>query len=254
MTKLSVIIVTKNEAHNISDCLKSVAFADEIIIFDSGSTDGTPDLCRQFTDLVTITPDWPGDGPQKNRALQMVSNDWILCLDADERLSAQAAIEIQLAINQNDYAAYDIPYQSTYCGKKVRFGDWRDESHIRLFNRHLAKITHDVVHCRVETKGKIGKLHSPILHHPFYHFEGMLHKLNDYSTQSAKLRFSQGKKATLWTALSHSLWTFCRGYLLKWGFLDGRTGFLLAVSNAQGTYYRYVKLMHLCEQAKRESS
>lgn len=91
MTKLSVIIVTKNEARNIRDCLKSVAFADEIIVFDSGSSDGTPEICREYTPFVTITSDWPGDGPQKNRALSKATGEWVLCLDADERVSPELA-------------------------------------------------------------------------------------------------------------------------------------------------------------------
>lgn len=251
MSKLSVIIVTKNEAHNIEDCLKSISFADEIVVFDSSSTDNTVEICKRYTPKVTVTPDWPGDGPQKNRALAQVSNDWILCLDADERVTPALALEIQSTITQTPHAAFDIPYQSTYCGKAIRFGDWKGESHIRLFNRHLAKITPDIVHCHVQTKGSIGKLRASIIHHPFHHLGALLHKMNDYSTQSAKTLLAKGKKASLMTAISHGLWSFFRGYLLKLGCLDGREGFLLAVSNAQGTYYRYLKLMYLCEKQQK---
>lgn len=249
MTKLTVIVITKNEAHNIEDCLKSVSFADEIIVFDSGSTDNTVALCAPFTDKVTVTCDWPGDGPQKNRALATATSDWVLCLDADERVSPSLAKEIQETIQNTTFAAFDIPYQSTYCGKVIRFGDWRGESHIRLFQRGKAKFTEDIVHCHLKVQGKKGKLRAPIIHHPFHHLGAMLFKMNDYSTQSAKYRFAKGKKASLWTALSHSIWSFLRGYILKLGFLDGREGFLLAISNAQGTYYRYLKLMYLCEQS-----
>jgi glycosyltransferase involved in cell wall biosynthesis len=192
MSKLSVIIVTKNEAHNIEDCLKSISFADEIVIFDSGSTDNTVDICKQFTQKVTVTSDWPGDGPQKNRALAQVSNDWVLCLDADERITPALGAEIQAIIAKTSHAAFDIPYQSTYCGKIIRFGDWKGESHIRLFNRQVAKITPDIVHCRVETSGSIGKLQAAIIHHPFHHLGALLHKMNDYSTQSAKALLARG--------------------------------------------------------------
>ncbi|MBS0287605.1 MAG: glycosyltransferase family 2 protein [Proteobacteria bacterium] len=250
MTKLSVIVVTKNEAHNIKDCLRSVAFADEIIVFDSGSTDGTPDICRQFTDKVFITPDWPGDGPQKNRAILKASGEWILCLDADERVSQELAEEIQKSIILTPYSAFNIPYQSTYCGKAIRFGDWRGESHIRLFLRTQAKFTEDIVHCHLQIDGNVGELENIIIHHPFHHLGAMIHKMNDYSNQSAKALFAKGKKSSLTKALSRSLWSFLRGYILKLGFLDGREGFLLAVSNAQGTYYRYLKLMYLTEQGQ----
>jgi len=250
MTKLSVIVVTKNEAHNIAACLASVAFADEKIVFDSGSTDGTPTLCEPFGAWVTVTPDWPGDGPQKNRAIAVAKGEWVLCLDADERVSEALAKEILLVIQNDDDSAFDIPYQSTYCGKAIRFGDWRNESHVRLFKRSAATFTEDIVHCHLKVQGNIGRLKNPIIHHPFHHLGAMLLKLNDYSTQSAKALFAKGRKATLATALSHSIWSFFRGYFLKLGFLDGKEGFLLAVSNAQGTYYRYVKLMYLCQARK----
>lgn len=245
MTKLTVVVVTKNEAHNIEDCLASVSFADEIIVFDSGSTDGTPEICKKYTSLVTITPDWPGDGPQKNRALAQATGTWVLCLDADERVSAPLAAEIKEIINSTEFSAFEIPFQSTYCGKPIRFGDWRGESHIRLFQRSKGKFTTDIVHCHLAIEGRVGKCRHLIMHHPFHHLGAMLHKMNDYSTQSAKAFFARHKRASLWTALSHSLWTFIRGYFLKLGFLDGQEGFLLAMSNAQGTYYRYVKLMYL---------
>lgn len=255
MTKLSVIVITKNEAHNIENCLKSVFFADEIVIFDSGSTDDTVAIAKHYTPHVTVTPDWPGDGPQKNRALSKTTSDWVLCLDADERVSPELALEIQALLSEKArYAAYDIPYQSTYCGKPIHFGDWRGESHIRLFQRHLARFTENVVHCHLAVDGKIGKLKHKIIHHPFHHLGAMLHKLNDYSTQSAKALFDTGKTASLWTALSHASWSFLKGYILRLGFLDGPTGFILAMSNAQGTYYRYLKLRDLSKNAVSGSS
>lgn len=245
MTKLTTIVVTKNEAHNIADCLTSVSFCDEIIVFDSGSTDGTPQICQEYTPFVTITPDWPGDGPQKNRAIAQATGDWILCLDADERVSPALAQEIQNIIQNTTHTAFEIPYQSTYCGKKIRFGDWRNESHVRLFRRNHAHFTEDIVHCHLQVQGTTGKLQHAIIHHPFQHLGAMLAKMNDYSTQSAKAKFLQGKKSSLCTALSHGIWAFIRGYILKSGWRDGKEGYLLAVSNAQGTYYRYLKLMYL---------
>lgn len=245
MSKLSVIVITKNEAHNIEDCLKSVDFADEIVVFDSGSTDDTVDIAKQYTSLVTVTPDWPGDGPQKNRAILKTSGEWVLCLDADERVTPLLADEIKSVLKAPGCDAYDIPYQSTYCGKKIRFGDWRGESHVRLFRKEKAKFTENIVHCHLAVNGKTGKLKHKIIHHPFHHLGAMLYKLNDYSSQSAKTLLAKGKKGSLSKALSHALWSFFKGYFLKLGFLDGREGFILAISNAEGTYYRYLKLMYL---------
>lgn len=255
MTKLSVIVITKNEAHNIENCLKSVAFSDEMIVFDSGSVDETVAIALRHTPFVTVTPDWPGDGPQKNRALEQAHGEWVLCLDADERLTEALALEIQAVIKENPpFDAFDIPYQSTYCGKAICFGDWRGESHIRLFRRSKARFTENTVHCHLAVNGKVGKLKNKIIHHPYRHLSAVLYKLNDYSSESAKTLFKKGKKATLWTALSHALWSFFNGYLFKLGFLDGREGFILAVSNAQGTYYRYLKLMYLHEQTPHQET
>lgn len=244
MPTLSVIVVTKNEAHNIKDCLSSVAFADEIIVYDCGSTDGTPEICRTYTEHVVVT-DWPGDGPQKNRALSKATKDWVLCLDADERVSPELATEIQQQMKQSEIKGFEIPFISTYCGKKIRFGDWRGEKHLRLFKRSHGGFSDHVVHCHTTVDGPIKKLGHPIIHHPFHNLGAMLHKLNDYSTGSALRKYNQGKRASLFTALSHGAWTFFRGYFIKLGFLDGKEGFMLAVSNAEGTYYRYLKLMLL---------
>jgi len=242
---LSVIIVTKNEAHNIEECLSSVKFADEIIIFDSSSTDDTVNLCSKYTNNVTVTKDWPGDGPQKNRAIDIANGEWILCLDADERVSSQLENEIINTISSTELSGFNIPFTSTYCGKKINFGDWRGEKHLRLFKKSKGRFTTDVVHCHADIKGKIGTLKNRVIHHPFHHLGAMLHKLNDYSSNSAMSKFNSGKKASLFTALTHSIWSFIRGYILKLGFLDGKEGFILAVSNAEGTYYRYLKLMYL---------
>lgn len=249
MSSISVIIVTKNEAHNIKACLESVAFADEIIIYDSGSTDNTVEIAKAYTSHITVT-DWPGDGPQKNRALAHATSDWVLCLDADERVSPALRQEIQDCLSRTDCHGFDIPYQSSYLNKMIRFGDWRNEKHRRLFKLDKGRFTEDVVHCHLQIEGKVGLLKHPIYHHPFKNVEHLLQKLNDYSTQSALHKFKQGKKASLWTALSHGMWTFIRGYLIKFGFLDGKEGFMLALSNAQGTYYRYVKLMYLGKEKK----
>ncbi len=247
MATLSVIVITKNEAHNIEACLESVDFADERVVVDSGSEDDTVALCSKYTDKVMVT-DWPGDGPQKNRAIAMTSGDWILCLDADERVTPKLAEEIQRVIEQGTHQGYEIPYVSTYCGKPIRFGDWRGEKHLRLFKKSQGRFSEDVVHCKAIIDGQVGMLKHHILHHPFVSISAMLHKMNDYSSGSAKMKHAKGKKSSLLTALSHGIWAFIRGYVLKFGFLDGQRGFMLALSNAHGTYYRYVKLMFLSKE------
>lgn len=247
---ISVLIVTYNEAHNIEACLQSVAFAKEIIVIDSGSTDNTVALAKKYTPHVTIT-DWPGDGPQKKRALGQATQQWVLVLDADERVSSELVDELkQICLNvASAIAGYDIPYQSYYFGYPIKFGDWHGEKHLRLFNRNLGDITPDVVHCHIKLSGKKAQTKGKIIHHPFRSFDMLLHKMNVYSSESAKHKFKHQKKANLFTAISHGLWCFIRGYILKFGFLDGKAGFMLALSNAHGTYYRYIKLMMMYKNA-----
>lgn len=246
MSRLSVIIITKNEAHDIKACLESVKWADEILVLDSGSTDDTVAICREYTDKVFIT-DWPGYGPQKNRALSYATGDWVLSLDADEQLSSALQIEIKALVAKEGVGelAYSIPRLSTYCGKIIRYGDWRKDNCLRLFRRGHAKFQEVQVHESLEVEGRVGRLSGHLLHATFKDLEEMLHKLNQFSSLSAKMRQEQGRNASLWTAILHGLWTFIRGYFLRFGFLDGREGFVLAVSNAEGSYYRYLKLMYL---------
>lgn len=248
MPLLSVTIITKNEAHRIKACLESVRWAGEIIVVDSGSTDGTPDICRQYTDKVVVT-DWPGYGAQKQRALELATGEWVLSIDADERITPSLKEEILTTISNTPYDAFDILFESEYCGKIIRFGDWWKDSQVVLFRRTKGKFTPLLIHEGVEIQGKIGKLRGKIHHVTFPGLSDVLKKMNDYSTLSAEQKHLQGKKGSLLKAISHGIWAFFRGYFLKLGFLDGREGFLLAVSNAEGTYYRYLKLMYL-NQAK----
>lgn len=252
--KLSVVIIAQNEAHQIDDCLASIAFADEIIVLDSGSTDGTPAICGTYTPNV-IKTDWPGDGPQRNRGILRATGDWVLCLDADEVVSPLLRTEIETILAHDPpIDGFYIPFRSYYCGRHIRYGDWRHEKHLRLFRQAKGTYTSSAVygaqgaHCKPHVEGIVSQLKGWITHHPFSTLDRMLAKLNTYSTGSAAIRHADGQRASLRTAIGHGLWAFIRGYCLKAGFLDGREGFILAMSNAQGTYYRYLKLMYLSEK------
>lgn len=244
MSTLSVIIVTKNEAHNIKDCLETVKWADEIIVVDSLSTDGTVDICRDYTPHVFIK-EWTGCGPQKKFALEQATQDWVLCLDADERLSPELQTEIQAILKAPDVHGYELPFQSFYCGKKIRHGDWSNEKHLRLFNRHKGTIIPRLVHFRIEVEGKTRCLQGKVFHYSFPNIESVIRKMNQYSSDGALAKLQSGRRASLFTAIGHGIWAFLRGYFLRLGFLDGREGFMLAISNAEGSYYRYLKLVYL---------
>lgn len=251
MSSLSVIIITKNEANNIRACLESVRFADEIIVLDSGSTDETIPLCQLYTDKV-YSVDWPGFGPQKNRALSKCESHWVLSIDADEIVSPQLANEIQQIIQTDSiFSAYSLTRKSNYCNQYLIHGDWRNDRCIRLFKREHGSFSNLPVHEGLVVNGKVGALRGLLLHNSFADLEEVLNKVNHYSTLSAEHKYTLGKKSSLTKAIIHGLWTFIRGYVLKAGFLDGKKGFMLAVSNAEGCYYRYLKIMLLTERESR---
>jgi glycosyltransferase involved in cell wall biosynthesis len=241
---LSVIIITKNESAHISGCLQSVSWADEVIVLDSGSVDDTVDLCRAVTDKVYVT-DWQGFGIQKQRALDKATGDWVLSIDADECVTPELKLEIQQAMQTNDINGFEIPRLSNYCGRAMRHGGWFPDYVLRLFRRNCGEFTDAVVHERITVKGKIARLNTPFLHDAFVDFEEVLHKVNNYSSLGAKLLYEKGVRSSLSKAIMKGLWTFIRTYFLKAAFLDGQQGLLLAISNAEGAYYRYVKLWFL---------
>jgi glycosyltransferase involved in cell wall biosynthesis len=245
LATLSVCIVTENEERNIEATLQTVSFANEIIIIDSYSSDRTVEICKKYTDQIYLNT-YQGCGIQKKIALEKVTKEWVLILDADERLSVELQQEIQEVINSStEYSGFIIPFQTFYLGKAIKFGDWYKERHLRLFKRDKGQITAKIVHSSLEVDGKISNLYNYILHYSFPTVERVLHKINDYSTLGAKERLQAGEKANIFTAILHGMFAFLRGYIFKLGFLDGKYGFMLAISNAQGSYYKYIKLMLL---------
>lgn len=246
MAKLSVIIITKNEADNIRACLESVAWADEIIVVDSGSSDGTVDICIAMGAQVHTTADWPGFGIQKNRALSHARGEWVFSLDADEQVTPELRAEIEVALNDpHDHVAFRMPRLSSFCGRYMRHSGWHPDYVTRLFYRGKAKFSDDLVHERLIENGSVGTLHQSLLHKTFQDLEELLTKINQYSTAGARMLSEKNKTASLKKAVAHAFWAFFRTYILRAGFLDGREGFMLAVSSAESTYYRYAKLMLL---------
>ncbi len=239
---LSVIVITHNEEANIGDCLKSLEFADEIIVVDSASTDHTADIARALGAQVHVTEDWPGFGPQKNRALALAKGRWVLSVDADERVDGDLWADIRNVIGRaTGPAVYRFPRRSRYCGQFMRHSGWSPDWVVRLFRQGSAKFSDDLVHERLLVQGDIGDLKSPLLHLSFPDFESVLDKANRYSTAGAQAMALKGKDASLYGAIGHGFWAFFRTYVLRRGFLDGQLGLALAISNAEGTYYRYAK-------------
>lgn len=248
MTTLSIVIVAKNEAINIVDCVRSARFADEVIVLDSGSTDDTVALARAEGAAVVIT-DWPGYGPQNNRGIDMACSDWFFSLDADERISEALAREIRAAIENATVNGFRVPRISMFCGRFMNHGGWRPDYTRRLARRGKARFTEHYLHANLAVQGPVGTLRESIIHYSYRNMDSVLEKLNRYSSASARDMTTSRRKGSLGRAIGHGLWAFLRTYVLRLGFLDGRWGFMLAVSNAEGTYYRYVKLWLLQREA-----
>lgn len=257
---LSVVLITKNEARNIEGCLRSVAFADEWIVVDGGSTDGTVEQARALGAKVVVTQDWPGFGPQKNRALALAQGEWVLSIDADERVTEALAANIRSAVSVTagdgshpaqgaigqERSAHPLGFElsrlSSFCGQWMRHGDWYPDRVLRLFRRNHGRFTDDLVHERIIVEGRIGRLEGDLLHDTMPSLEDALEKMNRYTSGRALDGLRSGKRGGLGGALGHGLWAFLRSYVFKRGFLDGRLGFVLAVYIAEGTYYRYLKI------------
>ncbi|MBU3599565.1 glycosyltransferase family 2 protein [Polynucleobacter sp. 30F-ANTBAC] len=243
---LSVILITKNEEANLKDCLESVSFANEIIIVDSQSTDQTISIAQSFGAKVEITPDWPGFGPQKNRALDLATQDWVLSIDADERVTPELKkeiLEILTATSSQD--CYAIPRSSWYCGRFMKYSGWYPDYVDRLFKRGTAKFSDHLVHERLLPNGAVGHLKNHFLHYSYRNFEQVLKKVDTYSTAAALQAFKKGQTGSLTQALLHGFWAFFRTYIVRKGFLDGQYGLALAISNGATSYYKYIKLWQL---------
>ena len=248
---LSVILITKNESANIDDCLASVAFADEWIVVDSQSSDDTAERARRHGAKVVTTSDWPGFGAQKQRALDLATGDWVLAIDADERVSDELASSIRAAVGGvggaagEAPAAFELSRLSRFGGRWIRHGDWYPDHVVRLFRRGRARFSADRVHERVEVDGPVGRLAGDLLHHTMPSMEDALEKMNRYSSGRAVDKVAAGQGGGLGAALTHGLWAFLRGYVVRGGFLDGAAGFIVAAYVAEGTYWRYLKMAEL---------
>lgn len=239
--RLSVALIAHNEAHQLRACLASVAWADEIVVVENGSSDGTAELARELGAQVISSPDWPGFGAQKNRAIDACSGDWILVLDCDERVPPVLREEIERTLAAPTFEVYRLPRHSTYCGQFIEHSGWRPDYVLRLFKRGAACFSDARVHESLIVDKPLGTLNTSLTHYSFRNLEEVIQKMNRYSSDSAAMLAARGKTPGLATAVVHGVAAFIRSYVLRLGFLDGRMGFVLAVSNAEGSYYRYVK-------------
>ncbi|HEY3539363.1 MAG TPA: glycosyltransferase family 2 protein [Trinickia sp.] len=248
---LGVAIIALNSEAHLAQCLDAVAFADDIVVVDGGSRDATVAIARARCARVLVETDWPGFGPQKNRAVAALDTDWVLSIDTDEIVSPELARSIDEALRAPRASVYAVDRLSSFCGDWIRHSGWYPDWIPRLFRRDAARFSDDLVHERLVFDGPAERLEGKLLHYSYEDFETVLRKLDAYSSAGARQRFAAGERGGLGVALARGLWAFVRTYVLRRGFSDGRAGFMIAVFNAQTVYYRFVKLAWLARQNER---
>ncbi|MFA7347228.1 MAG: glycosyltransferase family 2 protein [Desulfurivibrionaceae bacterium] len=249
---LSVAIITKNEEDRLPECLASVSFAAEVVVVDSGSTDRTVEIARAFGAVVHVEP-WQGFGCQKQLAIDRCRHDWVLVLDADERVSPEARVEIREVLATGSSVAYSFPRKNYFCGRWLKHAGWWPDRVVRLFRKDCARMSERSVHESLEVQGSVGDLRQPLIHYVNTGLEQTLYKVNHYSSAGAEELFTQGKTASVVKALLRASWSFLHGYVLRGGFLDRGEGFVMAVSDFMNVFFKYAKLRELQKQKEKDT-
>ena len=243
--KLTVTVITRNEAANIEGALESVKWADEIVVVDSHSADKTVEIARRHASRIEVH-DWKGYSAQRNYAAAIASHDWILALDADERVPPELAQEIQ-AIMRGGPApgGYRMPRISFYLGRWIRGTDWYPDYQLRLYNRRAGQFNGKRVHESVElSQGKAGTLRHNLQHYPYRDISDHVISIDHYTTLAAEEWFANGRRTNALDVMLHPPAAFLRNYVLRGGFRDGIPGFLVSVLNS---YYVFLKILKLWE-------
>lgn len=245
MATLSIVLITKNEEDKIHACLDSVSWADEIVVLDSGSTDNTVEIARRFTDRIYVEQDWPGFGLQRQRAQEKASCDWIMMIDADEVVTPELQEEIRSVIARNNQSnVYAVPRLTWAFGAYIRHSGWYPDYVVRIYPKTLAKYDDAMVHEKVvfDDNRQVVKLCGNLLHFTFKDLEQWINKTARYSAAWAEQKHREGKRGSLFDAVSHAVIYFLKAFFVRRGFLDGRAGFVLAVFGAYARFIKYTDL------------
>ena len=243
MNEISVMIITKDEEKNILDCLKSVDWADEIIVVDSESTDRTVELTKQLTDKIFIRK-WEGYVSQKRYALSLTTYEWVLSVDADERITPQLKEEI-LNLLPGDYSGFRIRRKNFLLKKEITSCGWEKDYQLRLMRKDKASFSDRLVHEKFIVDGKVGTLNNPMLHYTFSSFSEYFSKINHYSSLKALELVTKKKSVNSWTIFSHTVAAFFAFFIIKRGFKDGIYGLIISLLHSVSTMMNYIKLWEL---------
>ncbi len=245
MEPISATLIVLNEERNIAAALQSLSWTDEIVVVDSGSTDGTLEICSTFTDRI-LHRNWTGYVDQKNFAVAQAAHDWIFSLDADERLSPELVREIgELRRNGLKHPGYRIPRVACFMGRWIRHGDWYPDYQLRLFDRRRGRWQGGRVHESVKIAGNSETLHGEIHHYTYHTLSDYLKRLELYSSLAAADYLQRGKRSGPLLMLGNPFVTFIKAYLLRLGFMDGVPGLMVALMGAASVFFKYAKLYEL---------
>jgi glycosyltransferase involved in cell wall biosynthesis len=248
---LSAVVIALNEERRIGACLESLAFADEIVVVDSGSADGTAAIARSLGARV-VEMGWAGFGPQKQAAVDAATHDDVLNVDCDERVTPELAAEIcALLESPPAFAAWTVPRRTFLGDKEIRHCGWYPDRTVRLFDRRRARFSDDLVHERVLVDGAVGELSNPLLHHSFSGLSDLLVKLDRYSDLSARQMAGKGRRCGVLDLLLRPPFAFFKTFVLRLGILDGVEGFVVSCSTAMLSFAKYVKLRELSRGGRR---
>jgi glycosyltransferase involved in cell wall biosynthesis len=246
VSNLTVTVITRNEAANLAAALDSVRWADEIIVVDSESTDNTVEIARRYTERVIVRP-WPGYVEQKNFAAAQASHDWILSLDADERLSPDLAGEIRgVLTGAPDAAGYRIPRATFHFGRWIRSTDWYPDYQLRLYDRRRATWAGRYVHESVRAEGRVDRLRGELQHYPYRDLSHHVQTMDRYTTLAARQMYEDGRRASWVDILILPRLAFFRNYILRGGIWDGMPGLVISAMNAYYVGLKFAKLWELC--------
>lgn len=251
-TGLSVIVITRNEERNIVECLQSVSWADDIVVVDAESADRTVELARRFTPKVFVTG-WTGFAGAKQAALRRASNEWVLWLDADERVSPELGAEIRdiLRAAPSSFAGYEVARRAYFLGKWMRHCGWYPGYVVRLFRNHAGAFTKSRVHERLELQGPVGRLSNDLLHftdETLYHY---FSKFNSYTSLAAEDAHDAGKRCSYYDLLVRPSYMFLKMYFLRRGLLDGMHGLILSLLSSSYVFIKYAKLREVAGRDSR---
>lgn len=246
MATLSVVTLTKNEANNIAECLETVRWADELIVIDSGSDDGTREAARRYTNKV-FSIEWKGYGAARNAGIAHATGDWILWLDADERVTPELATDIQaiLAGGDRGCAGFAIARRAYFLGRWIQHAGWYPSRVTRLFRKSQARFSETRVHEQLMVDGPVGRVEHDLMHYTDPDLDHYFTKFNLYTTLAAADMRAAGRSFVLTDLLLRPAFQFFKMYFLRRGFLDGMEGFILCVSSSAYVFTKYAKLWEL---------